>query len=172
MSTPVWWRVAWHRFRNLFIRQLSQQIKGWPKLHKMFALCLQHSSKMVPWSRCYLVTADCWPGPDTEHSLPNQRGCCEVLWGGMSGAGHCAAFLNRVTQVWHTAAEEHSVVQCNAVCISVLCNIIRFKKIQDPRLKSLTSLPGTHSRTYFLKETKCSLAALQLLRRTFVLCWQ
>ena len=74
-------------------------------------------------------------------------------------AGHCAAFLHRVTQVWHTAAEEHSVVQCNAVCISVLCNIIRFKKIQDPRLKSLTSLPGTHSRTYFLKETKCSLAA-------------
>lgn len=74
-------------------------------------------------------------------------------------AGHCAAFLHRVTPVWRTAAEEHSLVQCNAVCISVLCNIIRFKKIQDPRLKSLTSLPGTHSRTYFLKETKCSLAA-------------
>ena len=74
-------------------------------------------------------------------------------------AGHCAAFLNRVTPVWRTAAEEHSLVQCNAVCISVLCNIIRFKKIQDPKLKSLTSLPGTHSRTYFLKETKCSLAA-------------
>ena len=67
-------------------------------------------------------------------------------------AGHCAAFLHRVTPVWHTAEEEHSAVQCNAVCISVLCNIIRFKKIQDPRLKSLTSLPGTHSRTYFLKK--------------------
>ena len=131
----------------------------------MFALCLLHSSKMGgrAWSRgrdaiWSQQTADL--GRTLSILCPISEvvvRCCEeeclVL------AGHCAAFLNRVTPVWRTAAEEHSLVQCNAVCISVLCNIIRFKKIQDPKLKSLTSLPGTHSRTYFLKETKCSLAA-------------
>ena len=125
----------------------------------MFALCLQHSSKMVPWSRCYLVRADCWTlsilCPISEVVVRCCEEECLVL------AGHCAAFLHRVTPVWRTAAEEHSAVQCCLHVSLYYATFYAFRKIRDPRLKSLTiltSLPGSWC-TYFLKETKCSLAA-------------